>query len=216
MGEDAVPFLMDSVEMHSSISSADQLRQCRDDPSCKWVWTTSSLLAGAEVEITGVIGSYNTSVGGTRCHVTSQETDVTCHRLDSTSKYSRGEAFLLEGVPTAFPNQTALPIAAMCHYHFQAVQNEDLSKWDRWCHLISGKEFIVVPKDGIAAIGMIDSSYPESMVGSLMEGLQLEHSEPKSLRGSGLRVVLTASDAFQTGNLGNGETAVVGYPRTCR
>jgi len=175
----------EDISMHPSVSDAQSLRQCRDDPKCEWIWTTSSLLGGAEVEITGVIGSFNTSLGGTRCHVLSQETDVTCHRHNPAIKFTRGEAFLLEGVPTAFPNQTALPIAMMCHYHYAAVQNKDLG---RWCHLVSGKQFLVVPKGGINEIGVVSDKYPGSSPGQLMQGINFKTSQSQSLRGSNSNV----------------------------
>jgi len=190
-----------SFHMHPSISDATALRHCRADSKCQWIWGTSPLLMGAEVEITGVIGRFNTSVGGTRCHATSQELHVACHLANPALKLTRGEAYLLEGVPTAFPNQPALPVAAMCHYKTATETNDDSIRWDRWCHLISGNEFIVVPSEGFDKIG-IDAK---------------DFVAPDLDRPTKMHLALSRTDRQQSAVLASGAHVTVGYiwPGTC-
>merc|ERR1712039_70938 len=154
IGKEAFPYAVQYlkgeplINMHASIVDVASLEQCRDDPKCTWIWGTSKLLAGAEVKITDVLGQFNASIAGTRCHVTSQKNYAGCHRPDPSLKLTRGEAYLLEAVPIAYPDQPALPFTLMCHYRPADLINEATGKYDRWCHGISGNEFVVVPATG--------------------------------------------------------------------
>merc|ERR1712224_1083130 len=130
--------------------NADTIRSCRADAKCTSIWTTSPMLMGADIIITSVIGHSNaTSPGANRCHGNSLETDIWCHKADSSLKASRGRMFLLEGVPTNDQDSSALPVAAMCHQSTEFLKKAGF-KVDAWCHLISGNEFLVVPADFVA------------------------------------------------------------------
>lgn len=150
--EDVAKYLHENGGNPATKSAAKMLA-CRDDPDCRWIWTTSSLLMGAEVEVTGVIGYFNASdAGANRCHVKSQEDEAWCHIPDPQLKATRGRAYLLQGVPVVYPNQSALPIAAMCH------GMSGSSKVSLWCHLLSGKEFMVTPPTGFVEVGLVHSN----------------------------------------------------------
>lgn len=197
---DAVQFLNhdEAVHMHPSISDPVSLQRCQNDPKCNWIWGTSQLLTGARVKITGVIGKFNTSIAGTRCHVTSQENLVRCHRADPSLKLTRGEAYLLMAVPTAFPNQPPLPVAAMCHYKSATPTNSDSTRWDRWCHLISCKEFIVVPSEGFTKIGV----HADDVKASDLEERQMI-------------LALGRNDHIHVARLASGEQVSIAYVSHC-
>jgi len=225
--EEVTEFLR-SHNGNPSTETVDVLRSCRDDPSCKWIWTTSELLMGSEIEITGVLGYFNTTdVGANRCHVKSREQEAWCHYPDPSFKATRGRAFLLEGVPTGNPDQSALPIAAMCH----SMKMQNISKiegkvdadapkrmWskvdhipDLWCHLVSGREFLVVPQQGIVEVGLVNSSTEPS---DLMKSIGVTKNVRTLLSTRPRReLMLSKSDAFELVNLGSGNQVGVGYTR---
>merc|ERR1712079_605357 len=121
--------------------NVDTLVKCRHDPDCKSIWSTDLSFLGVEVKVTEVLGYYNASDSGNRCHVLSTESEAWCHDPDPALTSTRGRAYLMMGVPTSDENAEPLPIAGMC-YNFGG---DDIHQW---CHLISGNDFLAIPQDG--------------------------------------------------------------------
>jgi len=115
--------------------SVKALLECRDDNSCKDVWTTDLSFAGAEVVITSVMASYDMLIGGNRCHITFDKQHAWCHKSDDKMS-SEGRAYMAWGVPKLRPQQAPKPLAYVCHTGMKAKVH---------CHSLSAQGFMIAP-----------------------------------------------------------------------
>lgn len=82
---------------------------------------------------------------------------------------------------------------------------------DLWCHLVSGREFLVVPQQGFVEVGLVNSDTEPS---DLMKSIGVTR-DVRTLLSTRTRrdLMLSKNDAFELVTLKSGNQVGVGYGR---